>query len=133
VCHSNQIFILFAAGVLALYCAVVFPVTRVLGFAGLGCALAAIYLGLAYPIHFVGLVFLATAAALFGLEFRWKIDYLAGIAGAILLPLGFALVYSGAQRIGNSLAVPLGLTLGFTTAALCWGGKRARLNKTFDL
>jgi hypothetical protein len=129
----NQLFILFTGGVLALYCAIIFSAGRLLGFAGIACAWAAVYLAANYQIHLAGCVFLATAAVLYGLEFRWKIDYVAGTTGAILLPIGFGLLYSGPERIGAALAIPFGLTLGMATAALCWSAKRARINKTADL
>ncbi len=60
-------------------------------------------------------------------------DFIAGVAGALLLPLGFAFLYSGHERIANALAIPLGLALGVATAALCWSGKRARINKSSGL
>lgn len=129
----NQLFILFVAGVLAVYCSTVFPISRILGFAGLGSALAAAYFATSYPIHFPGFICLAAAAVLYGIELRCKINYAAGLVAAVLLPIGFVLLFSGPQEIAPALAIPLGLILGTATAILCCSAKRARLNKILDL
>ena len=129
----NQLFILFAAGISTIYGAIFLPKIRVLGLAGFGCALAVLYLASEYQIQPGGLLLLGTAVVLYGLELVWKLDCIAGLAGAILLPAGFEQIYSGQQRIASALAVPLGLALGLATAALCRTAKRARMNKISDL
>jgi membrane-bound ClpP family serine protease len=129
----NQLFILFAVGISTIYGSIFWPKIRILGLAGVGCALAVLYVAPEYRIQPVGLFFLGTAVILYGLEFVWKLDCVAGLAGAILLPAGFEQLYSGQQRIAATLAIPLGLALGLATAALCRTAKQARMNKISDL
>jgi hypothetical protein len=129
----NQLFLLFVAGISTIYGAVALPRIRPLGLAGLGCAAAGLYLAPQYRIQPLGLIFLGTAIALYGLEFLWKLNFIAGLMGAILLPAAFEQLYSGPQKVAKSLAIPLGLALGLATAALCRTAKRARMNKVSDL
>ena len=95
--------------------------------------MAAVSLAPHDPCTPLGLALLASAILLFALEYYWRVGYVAGLAGAVLLPAGFALLYSGRHRIAKPLAIPLGLVLGIATALLCWSGKLARRNKTSDL
>jgi membrane-bound ClpP family serine protease len=129
----NRLLVLFFAGILAIYGAVILPRTSALGFVGIGCTLAALYMAPVHGIEPSGLIVLGAATLLYGLELVWKVNYIAGITGAILLPIGFVRLYSGQQQISSALAIPLGLTLGLATAVFCRTAKRARINKTSGL
>ncbi|HZS55714.1 MAG TPA: hypothetical protein VFA65_15030 [Bryobacteraceae bacterium] len=129
----NQLVILFVSGILAVYAALILPKGFALGLIGIGCALAAMYMASTYRFERSGLILLGTAAVLCGLEFVWKINYVAGVAAAILLPIGFVELYSGQQQISKGVAIPLGFALGAATTAFCRIGKQARINKRSDL
>jgi membrane-bound ClpP family serine protease len=118
---------------LAVYSADAFPISRLVRFAGIGAAVAAVYLAPVYPIRFAGLLCLFAAAVLFVIDFWSKLDYVAGVVAVIAVPIGFMLFYSGPRRIDNLLAVSLGFIFSSASAGYCWKAKRARLNKIADL
>jgi hypothetical protein len=129
----NHLFLLFVAGMLAVYAADAFPLSRFVRFAGVGAVAAAVYLAPSHPIRLTGSILLLTTVVLFAVDFWSKIDYLAGSAAAVLMPIGFMLLYSGPQGIDSSLAISLGFLLSSATTTYCWKAKRARLNKLADL
>lgn len=129
----NDVFLLFVAGMLAVYAADLFPSVGFIRFPALGAVVAAVYFAPSYPIRFAGLMCVLAAFALFAIDFWTSINYVAGCVATILLPIGFLLLYSGPHRLDTQLAIWLGFMLSSTTATYSWRAKRARLNKLADL
>ncbi len=127
----NQLCLVFAAGVLISYAALVVPKGWIVLLVGLGCVLGAIVRGAAYPMRPMGITLLAGAMFFFFAEFCWNLIYIAGVLGTVMLVFGFGVLYSGPERISAGIAIPSGLALGLATTVVCATARRARMNKRF--
>ena len=130
---TNEIELLFVAGLIILYSAAVLPVGRVWALAGVGLVIYALCKGCAYPIRPAGPAVLAVAGLLLLMEFLSKYNHLPGIAAALLMPMAFLCLYAAPQRVSPGVAIPAGLVFGFATNWVVGLARRARLNKRSDL
>jgi len=130
----NTAFVLTIFGLLGMYGELIWPGRRIAGLAGpgvlgLGAALTGAYfLWLHSPTTF-GLQFLGAAVALFAIDAMVNSYFVAGVAGAVAMTIGFWKLFDGPRGIVAGLAFPLCLLFGSITMFLSYGAKRARRNK----
>ncbi len=126
-------FVLAILGVLAIYCEFVWPgkvYPAVLG--SIILIIGAYFLWLNSPTG-IGLLLVGLATLLFLVETFWNSRFLAGVAATILLSFGFCRLFTGANRIRASLAIPVCIVFGAISVFLAYGARRARQNKWSDI
>jgi hypothetical protein len=80
-----------------------------------------------------GVALLGLAVLCYAMELLTSVDYVAGAAGAVAIPLGFTFIFSGQHRIAPALALGGGILAGIALAWVCRTAKRARMNKRASL
>lgn len=126
-------FVLAILGVLAIYCEFVWPGKVYPGVLGsIVLIIGAYFLWLNSPSR-SGLVLIGLAVPLFLVETLWKTGFVAGIAGTALLSFGVCRLFTGPNRIGLGLAIPVCIVFGAISVFLAYGARRARQNKWSDV
>lgn len=125
----NAAFLLTILGVLAIYCEFVWPGNVYPGVLGSIVLIVGAYFLWQNSPAGIGLLAVGLAALLFLVETLWNTRFAAGIAGTILLSFGFCRLFTGSNRIGVSLAIPVCIVFGAISVFLAYGARRARQNK----
>ena len=128
----NGAFLLLLAGLLAIYCELIWPGRVIPGVLGAAAALSGAYFLYREPLQPAGLALLAAALLLLIGEARAGPYYVLGFAGTVALTAGFALLLPDSRRIAPGLAIPVSAAFGIITTFLAAIAKRARRNKWRD-
>ena len=128
---SNIVFILLAVGVLALQVELTHPGAWVPGFVGVACLALAIYgLGL-LPVNWFGLIFMATAFALFILDIKAPTHGALTVAGVASFIVGGLVLFNSPgvpqfQRVSVPLVIGVGVSIGLLFAGILTYALRAQ-------
>jgi membrane-bound ClpP family serine protease len=129
----DQALLLTLTGILGVYCELVWPGRVVPGVAGALMAAVGVRGFTHMELSCWGLVFTGLGLAFFLIEAFWRVNLLAGAAGAVSLSVGACVLVDGPGGVSRAVALPACLIFSGLTLFLCWVAKRARRNKWSDL
>jgi membrane-bound ClpP family serine protease len=121
------------AGLLLIYCELVWMGSVLPGMAGAALTMCGVYWLVQFRPAAAGVQLLAGATACFAAEARYQTWFLMGAMATVMLGFGFWKLYSQPPSIDAGLAFSGSFVFGAVTIVLLDAGKRGRRNKRVDL